>query len=41
MAIEWTPNLSVGVTGIDQQHKTLFDKANRLFEAGKSSKSKE
>lgn len=41
MAIEWTPNLSVGVTSIDQQHKTLFDKANELFEAGKSNKTKE
>ncbi len=41
MAIEWTPNLSVGVSSIDQQHKTLFDKANELFEAGKSNKTKE
>mgnify|MGYP003492147702 CR=1 FL=1 len=41
MAIEWTPNLSVGVTSIDQQHKTLFDKANELFEAGKNNKTKE
>ena len=41
MAIEWTPNLSVGVTSIDQQHKTLFDRANELFEAGKNNKTKE
>ncbi len=41
MAIEWTPNLSVGVNGIDRQHKTLFDKANRLFEAGRNNQSKE
>lgn len=41
MAIEWTPNLTVGVDSIDHQHKTLFDKANQLFEAGKSNKTKE
>lgn len=41
MAIEWTPNLSVGVSSIDQQHKTLFEKANQLFEAGRNNKSKE
>ena len=41
MAIEWTPNLAVGVKGIDQQHKTLFDKANKLFEAGRNNKTKE
>ncbi len=41
MAIEWTPNLSVGVKSIDDQHKTLFEKANQLFEAGKSGKTKE
>lgn len=41
MAIVWTPNLSVGVDSIDAQHKTLFEKANNLFEAGKHGKSKE
>ncbi|MBC3796618.1 bacteriohemerythrin [Acetobacterium tundrae] len=41
MAIVWTPNLSVGVTSIDDQHKVLFEKADKLFEAGKSGKSKE
>jgi len=30
----WTPNLTVGVTEIDEQHKTWFDKAEKLFEAG-------
>lgn len=30
----WTPNLSVGVTLIDNQHKTWFEKAEKLFEAG-------
>lgn len=41
MAIEWTQNLSVGVSSIDEQHKTLFDKANQLFEAGKNNRTKE
>lgn len=41
MAIEWTSNLSVGVNSIDQQHKTLFEKADQLFEAGRNNKSKE
>ncbi len=41
MAIEWTSNLAVGVSIIDTQHQTLFDKANQLFEAGKNNKSKE
>lgn len=41
MAVEWTPNLSVGVKHIDEQHKIWFDKANGLFEAGKERKAKE
>ncbi|NLM76039.1 MAG: hemerythrin family protein [Clostridiaceae bacterium] len=41
MAIEWTPALSVGVEYIDNQHKEWFEKANNLFEAGKTGKSKE
>jgi len=41
MAIEWTPNLAVGVSSIDQQHKTLFDKANQLFEAGRNNRTKD
>jgi hemerythrin len=41
MAIEWTPNLSVGIESIDRQHKTLFDKANQLFEAGKNNRAKD
>lgn len=35
MAIKWTPDLSVGVDHIDEQHKIWFEKANGLFEAGK------
>lgn len=41
MAITWTPNLSVGVNQIDDQHKIWFDKANELFEAGKAQRAKE
>ncbi len=37
----WTPNLTVGVVAIDEQHKTLFEKADALFEAGKNRKSAE
>ena len=36
MAVKWTPNLSVGVEHIDEQHKIWFEKANDLFEAGKN-----
>ncbi|NLN66021.1 MAG: hemerythrin family protein [Clostridiaceae bacterium] len=41
MAIEWTPNLSVGVEMIDEQHKVWFQKADQLFEAGRSGRAKE
>ncbi|KNZ41231.1 bacteriohemerythrin [Acetobacterium bakii] len=41
MAIAWTPDLSVGVEKIDSQHKVWFKKADELFEAGKSGKSKD
>lgn len=37
----WMPNLSVGVQLIDDQHKTLFEKVDRLFDAVKSGKAKE
>ncbi|WP_313345175.1 hemerythrin family protein [Sedimentibacter sp.] len=41
MALLWSKNLEVGVELIDSQHKNWFDKADQLFEAGKSGKSKE
>jgi hemerythrin len=41
MAILWTPNLSVGVKHIDDQHKIWFEKANGLFEAGKERRAKD
>ncbi len=37
----WTNNLSVGVSMIDDQHKTWFDKAEKLFEAGRNNQAKE
>lgn len=37
----WTPSLSVGVAQIDDQHKTWFEKAEKLFEAGKNNQAKE
>jgi len=41
MAIVWTPDLSVGVKHIDDQHKIWFEKANDLFEAGKEHRAKD
>ncbi len=41
MAIVWTPDLSVGVENIDEQHKIWFDKADELFEAGRQKKAKD
>lgn len=37
----WTPNLSVGVDIIDNQHKMWFEKAEKLFEAGRNNSAKE
>lgn len=37
----WTQNLSVGVEMIDHQHKTWFEKAEKLFEAGRNNQAKE
>ncbi len=37
----WTPDLSVGVDLIDDQHKMCFEKAEALFEAGKNHQAKE
>ena len=35
----WTPALSVGVEAIDDQHKIWFEKAEKLFEAGRNKES--
>ncbi len=40
MAIDWTEDLSVGVSEIDEQHKELFRKVNSLLEACKLGKGK-
>jgi len=37
----WTASLSVGVPAIDNQHKELFAKADKLFEAGRNNQAKE
>jgi hemerythrin len=39
--LPWTPNLAIGVDIIDNQHKMLFEKAEKLFEAGRNKNSKE
>lgn len=41
MPVVWTPNLSIGVELIDEQHKVWFEKANELFEAGRERRAKE
>lgn len=37
----WNPSLAIGVDAIDKQHRTWFEKADQLFEAGKNRKSAE
>ena len=37
----WTPDFSVGLAMIDEQHKKCFEKAEKLFEAGKNNQAKE
>ena len=41
MALLWSKYLEVGVDLIDTQHKKWFEKADQLFEAGRTGKSKE
>lgn len=40
MAVKWTPNLTVGVDFIDEQHKGIFEKAGELFAAGQRGEGK-
>lgn len=40
MAIQWTQELSVGVTEIDKQHKELFKRVNDLLDALNQGKGK-
>ena len=37
----WRPSLSVGVELIDEQHKTWFEKAEKLFDEGKKGNAQE
>ena len=37
----WHPSLSVGIEHIDEQHKEWFNRAERLFDAGKKGQAKE
>ncbi|AGC67217.1 hemerythrin-like metal-binding protein [Thermoclostridium stercorarium subsp. stercorarium DSM 8532] len=41
MAIKWTPDLSVGVDFIDEQHKIWFEKVDQLFSAGQRGEGRE
>jgi hemerythrin len=41
MAIKWNENLAVGVSEIDEQHRELFDRLNKLLEACNQGKGKE
>jgi len=41
MMLIWTPNLAIGVPHIDEQHKELFSRADKLFEAGRNRKTSE
>jgi hemerythrin len=41
MAIEWTEDLAVGSTIIDDQHKELYQRINQLLEACTQSKGRE
>ncbi|NMA61178.1 MAG: hemerythrin family protein [Firmicutes bacterium] len=41
MSIKWTPDLAVGVSLIDEQHKELFAKINGLIEACNRGKGKD
>lgn len=41
MALEWKPDLAVGVKEIDDQHKELFSKISALFDACNVGKGKE
>lgn len=31
MSVQWTPDLAVGISEIDDQHRALFEKANTLL----------
>jgi hemerythrin len=41
MAIEWTKDLETGVALIEEQHKELFDRVNKLLAASSQGRGKE
>jgi hemerythrin len=41
MGIEWKQSLATGIEEIDNQHKELFDRVNKLFDACNQHKGKE
>jgi len=41
MAVRWTPDLAVGVEVIDNQHKELFNRVDRLLEASTQGQGRE
>lgn len=41
MGIEWRQSLSTGIEEIDNQHKELFDRVNKLFDSCNQHKGKE
>jgi len=41
MPIFWTPKLAVGVEQIDEEHKELFDRVNKLLDAMAQARAKE
>ena len=41
MSIEWSNSLATGVTEIDDQHREIFNRVNRLSEACSEGKGKE
>lgn len=41
MPIEWSLDLETGITEIDQQHRSIFDKINAMLEASRTGKAKQ
>lgn len=39
--LNWSENLAVGVKNIDSQHKEIFNRLNRLFDACSNNKAKQ
>ncbi len=39
--MRWSSDLEIGIPLLDEQHKTWFERAEQLFEAGKQRRAKE